>query len=95
MFKLIVEFLGTFLLMFSIYRFGNQQPPIAALTIASTLFVAILLGGSISGGHFNPAVTFGMFLDGNIANCDAVQYLSVQLLAIMVAFYAKSLVNVR
>lgn len=36
----------------------------AALAHAFALFVAISVGANISGGHVNPAVTFGAFLGG-------------------------------
>lgn len=59
--KLFVELFGTFLFLFIILKsgtFGNVQP----LVIATGLLAAILFGGSISGGHFNPAVSTMLFL---------------------------------
>ncbi|CAA6654900.1 unnamed protein product [Spirodela intermedia] len=38
----------------------------AALAHAFALFVAVSVGANISGGHVNPAVTFGAFLGGHI-----------------------------
>ena len=35
-----------------------------ALTHGLGLFVAVALGANISGGHVNPAVTFGALVDG-------------------------------
>jgi glycerol uptake facilitator-like aquaporin len=46
--KYIVEFLGTMFLMFVIFTTGNW------LAIGAALAIAVLLGGSISGGAFNP-----------------------------------------
>jgi len=46
----IVEFLGTLFLVFVILATGNY------LAIGAALAVAVLLGGAISGGAFNPAV---------------------------------------
>ena len=57
--KYAVEFVGTFLFLGIILQsgdFGNVQP----FVIAAGLLAAILLGGSISGGHFNPAVSVMM-----------------------------------
>ena len=52
----IYEFLGTaFLLLAIIASVGN------ALGIAFMLFALLLVGGPISGGHYNPAVTIGVF----------------------------------
>ncbi|CAI0469390.1 unnamed protein product [Linum tenue] len=38
----------------------------ASIAHAFALFVAVSVGANISGGHVNPAVTFGAFLGGNI-----------------------------
>ncbi|KAK6935585.1 Major intrinsic protein [Dillenia turbinata] len=38
----------------------------ASLAHAFALFVAVSVGANISGGHVNPAVTFGAFIGGNI-----------------------------
>ena len=49
--NLIVEFLGTAFLVFIILALGEPMAIGVALTIS------ILVGGHISGGHFNPAVS--------------------------------------
>ncbi|VAH70393.1 unnamed protein product [Triticum turgidum subsp. durum] len=46
----------------------------AALAHAFALFVAVSVGANISGGHVNPAVTFGAFVGGNISLLKAVVY---------------------
>jgi glycerol uptake facilitator-like aquaporin len=61
MIKYVVEFIGTFLFLSVILRsgaFGNAQP----FVIVSGLLAAILFGGAISGGHFNPAVSVMMHM---------------------------------
>lgn len=50
----LVEFVGTFFFLYVILATGS---PIA---IGAALALAIYLGGSISGGNFNPAVTIMM-----------------------------------
>jgi aquaporin Z len=47
----LVEFVGTFFFLYVILATGNY------LAIGAALALAIYLGGSISGGNFNPAVT--------------------------------------
>ena len=47
----LVEFVGTFFFLYVILATGNF------LAIGAALALAIYLGGSISGGNFNPAVT--------------------------------------
>lgn len=48
---ILVEFVGTFFFLYVILATGNY------LAIGAALALAIYLGGSISGGNFNPAVT--------------------------------------
>nr|WVD73517.1 aquaporin TIP1-1 [Paeonia lactiflora] len=57
----------------------------AALAHAFGLFVAVAVGANISGGHVNPAVTFGAFLGGNITLLRGVLYWIAQLLGSTVA----------
>ncbi|EXB65321.1 Aquaporin TIP1-3 [Morus notabilis] len=57
----------------------------AALAHAFALFVAVSVGANISGGHVNPAVTFGAFLGGNITLLRGILYWIAQLLGSVVA----------
>ena len=60
----MAEFFGTFILVTAlnlsgdILIDGNGPDPMAA---ALALFIGIILFGNISGGHFNPAVTTGVY----------------------------------
>ena len=47
----LVEFVGTFVFLYVILATGNF------LAIGAALALCIFLGGKISGGNFNPAVT--------------------------------------
>ena len=58
----IVEFIGTFFLVFTIgcaVVSTNANPPLA---IGAVLMVMIFAGGYISGAHYNPAVSLAVFL---------------------------------
>lgn len=57
----------------------------AALSHAFGLFVAVSVGANISGGHVNPAVTFGAFVGGNITLFRGLLYWVAQLLGSTVA----------
>ncbi|KAL4610418.1 aquaporin TIP1-2-like [Castanea sativa] len=57
----------------------------AALAHAFALFVAVSIGANISGGHVNPAVTFGAFLGGHITLIRGILYWIAQLLGSVVA----------
>lgn len=57
----------------------------AALAHAFGLFVAVSISANISGGHVNPAVTFGAFIGGHISLLRGILYWIAQLLGSTVA----------
>lgn len=57
----------------------------ASLAHAFALFVAVSVGANISGGHVNPAVTFGAFIGGHITLFRTILYWIAQLLGSVVA----------
>jgi len=71
--KLLVEFLGTVFLLFVIISTGN------GLAAGAALAIAITIGGPISGGHFNPAVTIMMTVAGKLSTKDALPYILAQI----------------
>ncbi|XP_022875297.1 probable aquaporin TIP1-2 [Olea europaea var. sylvestris] len=56
-----------------------------AIAHAFALFVAVSVGANISGGHVNPAVTFGAFVGGHITLIRSILYWIAQLLGSVVA----------
>eukprot|EP00457_Paulinella_chromatophora_P007510 gb/GEZN01007533.1/.p1 GENE.gb/GEZN01007533.1/~~gb/GEZN01007533.1/.p1 ORF type:complete len:282 (-),score=27.15 gb/GEZN01007533.1/:635-1480(-) len=88
--KLIVEFIGTYYLVLTVGMVKAEGTAVGAagpLAIGSALMVCVFAGGHISGGHYNPAVTFGILLAGRdkINTRLAAQYVGVQLFAGMCA----------
>ncbi|GFY93303.1 gamma tonoplast intrinsic protein [Actinidia rufa] len=57
----------------------------AALARTFTLFVAVSVGTNISGGHVNPAVTFGALMGGQVTLLRGILYWIAQLLGSTVA----------
>ncbi|KAG5515374.1 hypothetical protein RHGRI_036426 [Rhododendron griersonianum] len=57
----------------------------AALAHAFALFVAVSVGANISGGHVNPAVTFGAFIGGHITLLRSTLYWIAQCLGSVAA----------
>lgn len=57
----------------------------ASIAHAFALFVAVSVGANISGGHVNPAVTFGAFVGGHITLFRSILYWIAQLLGSIVA----------
>jgi aquaporin Z len=85
--KYFAEFIGTFFLVLTIgcTVIGQGAGPFAPLAIGSALMVMIFAGGHISGGHFNPAVTLGVWLRGKCETKDVAPYMIVQIVGAMLA----------
>jgi aquaporin Z len=79
--KYAAEFIGTFFLMLTIGCTGIATGPgvIPPLAIGAVLMVMIYAGGHISGAHYNPAVTLGVFLRGRCPARDVAPYMAAQL----------------
>ena len=73
MIKYLVEFIGTFVFLSVILSQGQALPIVIALA------AAIFFGGSISGGHFNPAVSFMMHVNNTLPLEDFLFYVVSQL----------------
>lgn len=88
--KYFVEFIGTFFLVFTVGMtvIAPGAGAMAPLAIGSILAVMIFAGGHISGGHFNPAVTLGVWLRGKCPGADVAPYLGAQFAAGLVASLA-------
>src|SRR5215472_1456700 len=92
--KYLTELVGTFFLVLTIgcAVIGNGAGPFAPLAIGSALMVMIFAGGHISGGHFNPAVTLGVWLRGKCEAKDVAPYMIFQIIgAVLAALTAKFL----
>ena len=93
--KLVAEFLGTFTLIFvGAGAIMTGKADLLGIALAHGLAIAIMIAavGGISGGHFNPAVTFGFLLTKRISIEKAAQYWVSQLLG--AAFAAWTLKSV-
>jgi aquaporin Z len=60
--KFVFEFLGTFVLCLTVMLSIHGGSSVMAIGIASSLMVMIYAGGPVSGGNFNPAVSFGILV---------------------------------
>lgn len=85
--KYLVEFIGTMFLMFVILTVGE------ALPIGLALTAAIMLGGAISGGHFNPAVSTAFFISGKLNMQDLIKYILVQVVGAVSALQLKKYIK--
>jgi len=74
--KYLTELIGTFFLVLTIgctviAGGGGVIPPLA---IGAALMVMVYAGGHVSGAHYNPAVTLGVWLRGRCDTRDLVPY---------------------
>lgn len=81
--KLLSEFLGTFMLVLTVGLNVLAGSKAAVFSIAATLMCMIFALGSVSGAHFNPAVTVAIVASrrDKISTMDALCYIVVQLFA--------------
>jgi aquaporin Z len=93
--KYLAELVGTFILVIlgsmSILGAGSMGlPPILTVPFGFGLglLAAIFAVGHVSGGHFNPAVTLGMYLDKRTSASDLVGYWAGQFVGAILASLA-------
>ena len=92
--KYVTEFIGTFGLVFTVGCAVISGSNLAPLAIGAALMVMVYAGGHISGGHYNPAVTLGVFLRGKMPSSDVLPYWGAQLFgAFIAAWLARFVIN--
>jgi MIP family channel proteins len=92
----IAEFIGTFALVFIGAGAGIVNAGLVGIALATGLTLAVFTYayGHISGTHLNPAVTFGLALNGTIKWGQAIFYWIAQFAgAILAAFVLKIMLN--
>lgn len=82
MFKYFVEFIGTFIFL-SVILMSNGN----AISIGVALASVILFGGAVSGGHFNPAVSYMSYINNSLDDSDFLVYVIAQILGATLAVY--------
>lgn len=83
--KLLTEFIGTFFLVLTIgltVTSGSQFAPIA---IGTSLMIMVYMGGHVSGGHYNPAVSLAALMRGALPSKDFIPYVVSQVAGAIVA----------
>jgi len=86
--KLVVEFIGTFFLVYTVCMATNPKTgagTLAPLAIGAVLMVMVFAGGHSSGGHYNPAVSTAVLIRGKMASNEWVGYVAVQIVAAVLA----------
>ena len=92
--RLTAEFFGTFWLVFGgcgTAVLAAAVPTVGvgyagvALAFGLTVLTGVYALGPISGGHFNPAITLGLFTGGRFPGRDVLPYMIVQVAGAIVA----------
>eukprot|EP00928_Gymnodinium_smaydae_P050111 TRINITY_DN3371_c0_g1_i1.p1 TRINITY_DN3371_c0_g1~~TRINITY_DN3371_c0_g1_i1.p1 ORF type:complete len:458 (+),score=90.22 TRINITY_DN3371_c0_g1_i1:52-1425(+) len=95
--RLLSEFIGTFMLVVTVGCNVMGKSPAAALSIAASLMSMIYALGSVSGAHFNPAVTIAIYCANkdrpDRSSRDAGAYMGVQILGGLAAALTYSVIN--
>ncbi len=88
--KYVTEFIGTFFLVLTIGCTVLPGIPgvIPPLAIGAALMVMVYAGGHVSGGHYNPAVTLGVWMRGRCETGDVAPYWVSQVIGAVVAALA-------
>ncbi len=93
---LTAEAVGTFLFFFvgagAVVLLDYPTPGaggggLVGVALAHGLALGVLVSalGAVSGGHFNPAVTFGVWIAGRIGGTRAITYVAAQLVGALIA----------
>lgn len=81
----ITECIGTFFLVFTVCLTVVLGVTAAPLAIGASLMIMVYMGGHISGGHYNPAVTLAVWLRGKLSGSQVIPYWIAQLIGGIVA----------
>ena len=90
--KYATEFIGTFFLVLTIGLSATQGVALGPLAIGCSLMIMVYMGGHISGGHYNPAVTLAATLRGASTKADLIPYWIFQVLGALAAAVVVSMV---
>lgn len=86
--KLVVEFIGTFFLVYTVCMATNPKTgagALAPLAIGAVLMALVFAGGHVSGAHYNPAVSTAVLIRGRMAPGEWMAYVPTQLVAAVLA----------
>jgi aquaporin Z len=95
--KYLTELIGTFFLVLTIgctVLGGPKFVVLPTLAIGSVLMVMVYAGGHVSGAHYNPAVTLGVWMRGRCETANVAPYWVAQIVgALAAAFVTRFLVG--
>jgi aquaporin Z len=85
--RYLTEFIGTFFLVLTVGLAVPGSPEMAPLAIGAALMIMVYMGGHVSGGHYNPAVTLAVWLRGKLQASDVAPYMISQIAGALAAAF--------
>ena len=82
---LLTEFIGTLFLVLTVGLTVTANSQFAPLAIGASLMIMVYMGGHVSGGHYNPAVSLAATMRGALPANRYASYVVSQLLGAIVA----------
>jgi aquaporin Z len=93
--KLLAEAIGTFALVLTIGLVSGMDFSMAPVAIGTVLMAVVYAGRSVSGAHYNPAVTVSIWLRGALPASAIAPYVAAQCVgAFLAAFLTYKFVGV-
>ena len=86
--KYLTEVTGTFFLVLTIGLTALSGTVLAPLAIGAALMVMVYMGGHVSGGHYNPAVSVAVCMRGKLESRELLPYIVAQLIGAILAALA-------
>ena len=81
----LTEVIGTFFLVLTIGLTAVGGVAMAPLAIGSALMVMVYMGGHVSGGHYNPAVSLAVMMRGKMESKELLPYWVSQIVGAFLA----------
>jgi aquaporin Z len=81
----LTEAIGTFFLVFTVGLCVNEGVAMAPFAIGASLMVMVYAGGPISGGHYNPSVSFAAWIRGALPTKELLPYWASQFAGALLA----------
>jgi aquaporin Z len=85
MVRYLTELIGTFFLVLTVGLVVVGNPPLGPIAIGAVLMVMVYMGGHVSGGHYNPAVSLAAAVAGKLPMRELLPYWASQLVGALVA----------
>jgi aquaporin Z len=81
----LTEAIGTFFLVLTIGLTAVGEVAMAPLAIGSALMIMVYMGGHVSGGHYNPAVSLAVMMRGKLESKELLPYWVSQIVGALLA----------